>query len=599
MMESPESIYDIQDKITGSLLGLAIGDALGWPSENRSMRIRPVGSETALGSFFEWSRKPGGFYYAHEEIIQAGEYSDDTQLALAVARASCYGQKWWDVFVNCELPSWTLYERGGGGATKRSAESWLNGTPPWNARKGSEVLKYFNAGGNGVAMRIVPHCIVGVGKNSFSPVASYIMHDGIATHGHPRALVGALAFGYAVWISLRNNTTLTYGSIIDDLLKNAHIWSAMPDISSAQQNWWLVADAAHKEGYSRTWMAAVSEMLALLRVCREAIDQGSLSIDKETLTNLGCFDSKIGGAGTVAAAAAIFLASRHAISPVAGMLEAVLAEGIDSDTIASMTASLLGSIVGSSWLGEYSVAVQDANYIAEVGCELVNRAMTTDAIDIEVPPIRSSDKALWIERLRGTKIGDKIQMLDGRIAIVMSAVENRSFVRSSGVKTWKVRSLDGQTLYFKKAYRKKSMEVIERSKGTQDPHSSSNFVRAAIKLPVSNLQQSRDFYVNVLGMTVTKESGGYVNLSGSIALLPMSDAKSFTDISSNPIRALLYLEMRSIDSIYCRVQAARCRILSNMSTEGKRRCFRILDPDNNIIEIYEPNSDKGNLVLSW
>lgn len=100
----------------GALLALAAGDALGWPQEMpRSSRGNPA-SKGPHVEFEGWTRRSGGRFRPFEESIRPGEYSDDTQLTLAVARSRTnHGSAWWKALTKVELPLWTLYERGGGG----------------------------------------------------------------------------------------------------------------------------------------------------------------------------------------------------------------------------------------------------------------------------------------------------------------------------------------------------------------------------------------------------------------------------------------------------------------------------------------------------
>ena len=99
-------------KAEGAFLAFAAGDALGWPQE---MPRRVRGGATA-GSpsveFRTWTRRNGGRFRPYDEVIQAGEYSDDTQLTLAVGRSRTnHGVDWWKAFMRVELPRWMLYER--------------------------------------------------------------------------------------------------------------------------------------------------------------------------------------------------------------------------------------------------------------------------------------------------------------------------------------------------------------------------------------------------------------------------------------------------------------------------------------------------------
>jgi ADP-ribosylglycohydrolase len=199
----------------GALLAAACGDALGWPVEPRGNRVGGTRDLEPQLRFIEWTRREGGRYAPHERRIPPGTYSDDTQLLLAVARSLVTGEGWWARLTQLELPLWTLYELGGGGAMRRAAQSWAKGIAPWSKEaKPAERRKYFDAGSNGVVMRIAPHAIYGGADRSFDRVAERIVADGLTTHGHPRALVGALAAGYAIWTALRWRGKLGYGELV-------------------------------------------------------------------------------------------------------------------------------------------------------------------------------------------------------------------------------------------------------------------------------------------------------------------------------------------------------------------------------------------------
>lgn len=133
------------EKCRGAMLATAIGDALGWPNEFRSKNKnkKPVLTD----EFIDWTRSSKNPHWHYEKIL-AGEYSDDTQLTLAVARSILVGD-WEQNFAEKELPFWLNYERGGGGALLRAARSCnQNGIQLWQTKTPN---KYFNAGGNGVS----------------------------------------------------------------------------------------------------------------------------------------------------------------------------------------------------------------------------------------------------------------------------------------------------------------------------------------------------------------------------------------------------------------------------------------------------------------
>ncbi len=201
-------------KFEGVILGGALGDALGWPHE-----LRARGSiDFSQGKLVleSWTKRSGGRFQPHEEIIDAGSYSDDTQLVIAVSRSRLRHRIWWQYLAKVELPFWTIYQRGGGGAALRAARLLLKGILPWESRA-IDRRKYFDAGGNGVAMRIAPHCLLGFSDPDFGRIAKNVFVDGVLTHGHPTGLVGALAFAYALWTALRKTGTLEYGQLVEEV----------------------------------------------------------------------------------------------------------------------------------------------------------------------------------------------------------------------------------------------------------------------------------------------------------------------------------------------------------------------------------------------
>src|SRR5674476_34951 len=150
---------DLVDRAVASYLGAAVGDALGWPQENRSSNMdRQVPAPSI--AFRTWHRRGGNRFNAYEEPVLAGEYSDDTQMICAISRKLNKGPSWYEWLVRVELPAFPIYQRGAGRAVLRACRSWLAGVCPWEAQKGTDSTAYFNAGGNGGAMRVLPHAVL-------------------------------------------------------------------------------------------------------------------------------------------------------------------------------------------------------------------------------------------------------------------------------------------------------------------------------------------------------------------------------------------------------------------------------------------------------
>lgn len=580
----------------GAFLGAAVGDALGWPQEPEAKRVDNKnsfsGEVPVTKEFQQWVRKSGGQYYPHEEVILAGEYSDDTQLILCTARSLLCGEEWWHHFTKRELPTWTRYERGGGGATKRAAQKWLAGQLPWSAFE-KDKKQYFDAGGNGVAMRIMPHCLLGATETNFGNIAKNILANGACTHGHPRALVGALAYGFAVWVAFQNTGTLPYGAILEKVLSGVDSWSLLPDLDNICANWKSSAFEVSGGQYEKYWHKTVIEMQQFLELCQKGMKQGALPIEKEILIQLSCFEKKMKGAGTVTAAASIFLASRFAAEPFHGILEAGFASGADTDTIASMTGGILGAVAGIEWLGNRAEKVQDAAYIRKLAERLAKKECFDKSQLSNIAKTEKIHLDSLVKKLEGSRSGDTLLFPDGREVQTSGLQNHHSLSKTTVAVSWKLTATDGQSLYIKKL----SRQTIEA--GIKDESSNLRQIdlqpikadNIALKLPVKDMARARLFYEKVLGLQVQKEMKDLVRCQG-IVLVPleresnlMASANNYTPKGS--ANSYIYIEVEALEKAYSNVCQFGSQVLKNISERQKRRYFTCLDPDGNTVEIIE------------
>jgi len=583
----------------GAFLGAAVGDALGWPQEPEAKRAdkkNAFSAESPVNEFQQWVRKSGGQYFAHEEVILAGEYSDDTQLILCTARSLLHGEQWWHHFTKRELPTWTRYERGGGGATKRAAQRWLAGQQPWFSIE-KDKKQYFEAGGNGVAMRIMPHCLLGATDTDFGNIAKNIVANGVCTHGHPRALVGALAYGFAVWVAFQNTGTLPYGAIIEKVVSGVDSWSLLPDLDNICPNWRSSAFEVSGGQYEEYWQNTVREMLQFLELCQKGMKQGALPVEREILAKLGCFEKRMKGAGTVTAAASIFLASRFAAEPFHGILEAGFASGGDTDTLASMTGGILGALAGIEWLGNYAEQVQDTRYIRQLGERLARKE---DIGKSELSDIAKTAKAhldSLIEKLEASKPGDSFLFPDGREVKTSASRHHQSLSKTTLAVFWKLTAADGQSLYIKKIHRSKN-DSARKAEPTLNAVNNKlckvdfqppKVLKVAVQLLVGDLSKARFFYEKVLGLKVEKESKLLVRCDG-IVLVPLQRKKDRVQQSETlapNTTTTIYIEIESLTEVYNNVCQFGYIILKPITERYKRLCFTCLDPDGNEVEIIE------------
>lgn len=437
-----------QEKAQGAFLGAAIGDALGWPQERREGKSSSPKHATRARLYFQpWYWRAGGRFNRYEERINAGEYSDDTQLLLATARALRLGKYWRDSLCYQELPLWLLYERGGGSATKAAAGAWAQGSPPWRGNKvrGTNPGQYFQAGGNGAAMRVLPHVLVP--GRAREEMRRDVLVNSIATHGHPRALVGALVYADAVWDAVRLAPPLGYGALIDSLLENEESWYGSYQYLAEIAEWWEAANVAYTGQYQQAWSEAVSEMVGLLKLIRGELAKGALANTIQVLANLGCLERSTKGSGVGTVAAAIYLGSQFAADPVTGLLEAAYTEEADTDTIASMLGGLLGTIHGVEWLRPEWSSLQDFSYIKQVA-DTVATGITYDDPVGGLKQWTKRDNSLVIKTLGSGFLGPLDLGPLGKVR-VQDVVTNTSRMKSRTAISWKLVSEQGQTIYIK------------------------------------------------------------------------------------------------------------------------------------------------------
>ena len=435
-------------KAEGALLALAAGDALGWPQELPRNVYGKSQSKSAHVEFDTWVRRSGGRFRPFEEVIHAGDYSDDTQLTLAVARCRTnHGSAWWKALTQMELPLWLLYERGGGGATKRAAGAWADDHPPWRSNKEDRIRQYFEAGGNGVAMRVLPHALFLSEQEHPDKLMHDVVLDGTATHGHPRALVGAAAYAYAAWCLVRSRNTLRFGELLDLLIDQAPEWSELPKSERQGSSWFKAAEEATNGFYGELWEKTACEMRELLQTARKGLQAGALADDHSTLKDLGCF-GRTKGAGTSSAAAAAYLAARHAAQPVQGILRAAFEKGADTDTLAAMVGGLLGCLAGVEWLPAPWLQVQDAGYLRAMAAKMTKGPQGAGNTPVKPPPPAQSILSELVSN------GDGCELSLGAARARAIALSNpKPIAKSISVRAWRLATRDGQTLYVTKVER--------------------------------------------------------------------------------------------------------------------------------------------------
>ncbi len=561
-----------EERAVGSLLAAAVGDALGWPFEGRA-RARSIGhaGERQQAAFLDWTRS-GSRSQPYREPIKAGDYSDDTQLLLSTGRSILQGAAWWEHYALVELPFWLTYERGGGGATKRAAQSWLVGKAPWQSSQNRE--RYFDAGGNGVAMRILPHIIAADKEKDPQDVARQIILNGIITHGHPRALVGALLHGMTLWLSLQQEGMLEFGALTRAVHRNFPEWARLSEVPDQWQG--SFSDSAF-QNYTRVWHKSVQECMALVEIAEEGLRLGPLSAGPETLHKMGALSPKTNGSGTITAAAALFLASRYAAAPLQGMLVAATATGADTDTMASMCGSILGGIHGIEWLGHFASAVQDSSYIENLAVNLGNKPL--NFVKSEVSRVTKRDCAeLERQICQTTDLGAKFRLPDGRRASLQRVVP--MFSETADASLCVLETEDGQTLAMKRIIRRAKFMFVYPKKD--------EILKVGIKVFVSDLAKAKEFYVGKLGFPVVKEyaSGFTVAEVISVHLANGDGQRNLSFLPKSLPAPTPCIRVADLGVVAARLSSQGI-IMTPVSEHRSIKAFRLSDPFGNELEFFE------------
>jgi ADP-ribosylglycohydrolase len=366
-----------ETKYKGSLKLAAIGDALGWITEfekSQDSLKKKLGTDF-IDSFQDWEKNVGGRFYGYIDKLNSGSYSDDTQLLLSVARSITEnGSVDQQYFAKKELPDWLLYSRGAGRTVKNAARKIERKSVKWNNnfftfKTGKTIIDYRESGANGAAMRILPIALANFGE--IEKIKEEIFGNSIITHGHPRAILGAMLYGYSVDTILRfSPENFNYKTFLTELGRDIHQKFSIEFLDNPKfQDWETEWNKNSKESFRSIFKTTVDETQQYLRTTYKLIT--SNSSDFEALTKLGCYKKETKGSGTSTVIAGIYLTCRYSKQPLKGIVQAVNSIGSDTDSIAAFTGGLMGALHGQSIIPSKWKNVQDRDYLDAISVRLL------------------------------------------------------------------------------------------------------------------------------------------------------------------------------------------------------------------------------------
>ncbi len=286
---------DILDRFRGCLLGVAVGDALGMPTEGYTARE----IKTKFGMVREMMPAPEGHFHSG---LLAGQFTDDTEetllLAESLVEAAGFSPDRFAEKLAAWGTTWTQDERlnrGVGFATRSAVESLIAGTA-WQ-QSGLAISTC------GSAMRAAPIGLLY--HTDLNIVKSYADLQSLPTHTSAAARAAAVAVAVGVALSFS-------GFSKDMILRNAASQASRLDAEFAERLLWI----------------------------------GTL-LDLRPEDALGLIRNSPLAAETVPAAFYCFLK----FGPEDALIMAASSGG-DTDTIASIAGSLFGAALGPTWILE-------------------------------------------------------------------------------------------------------------------------------------------------------------------------------------------------------------------------------------------------------
>lgn len=292
----------MKNKIRGTIIGVAIGDALGMPTEGMS----PENIKKKFGAINSY-RSPK-FKSFHN--LKKGQWTDDTQLTMAIGKSiiNNKGINFEDIAKE-HINSFQGDRRGWGKATINGCQLILSGTNWWSS--GTK-----NAAGNGPPMKISPIGILyGMGIINKFELINACSNISRMTHGDIRATLAAIAQAYLIGIAIK----LPYEVFSYELEHIPEFIKGIEDIFYEDED---------------EYGSFYSSLSKAIDMARQAKSDNEIRVE----IGIGPFVNE-----SVAFTYAMLL--KYHKDPKE-CIEKIIAQGGDADTTASIAGAILGAIHG-------------------------------------------------------------------------------------------------------------------------------------------------------------------------------------------------------------------------------------------------------------
>ncbi|SGY92300.1 ADP-ribosylation/Crystallin J1 [Moritella viscosa] len=405
--------YIRENQIVNSALWAAYGDALGFITELASEKtlIARSGLEY-ITKLVPWKRKVGGMFGATINL-PAGAYSDDTQLRLATSRSiRSNGHFAIQTFAKIELPVWQNYALGAGRSSKYAANCLSKPSVAWFSNFfESDKTTYIDGGGNGAVMRIQPHIWCARDLNTSDEYLLDVVKNSITTHGHPRAIAGAVFHAQALAYILQYKRVPSIQHLIEFNLKTLDI----PRLISLDSNLETIWRPQFEEKACQSLDSAYKETHGEINDYIKQVDLWSNSSGmnyKNLAKILNLHHEKTRGSGTltaIAASAALLLIDSQAAPSI--FKDVVNELWTDTDSIATMLGAMIGILIEErppETLQDEAYLIQDAKRLYAISQNACN-------LDFEYPsPMTWKSPVSLVDYITESE-GDLIMIPFGKI----------------------------------------------------------------------------------------------------------------------------------------------------------------------------------------
>jgi len=266
---------DRDDSIIGSIVGLAVGDAFGYPHEFRSVaQVRREIGPAGITSYLRLKDPRFSRPFIVGTDHPPGTFTDDTQMSIAAEALIAHGDSARDTLLTDmgrRFVDWYFSDendRSPGAATGTACEALRDG-----ARYDESAVK--DSKGCGANMRVAP---IGLFYDDLDDVADVARACAAITHGHPCGTEGAAAAALCVALALRGASPADMHAEVArrivgrGALALEAVWGRIPLVLDHPPEEVLVELEDNPDGLGEGWVAEEAVASAMYCFWRNADD---------------------------------------------------------------------------------------------------------------------------------------------------------------------------------------------------------------------------------------------------------------------------------------------------------------------------------------